>query len=211
MDNRELLLSEERLQMVLEGSELGFWDWNIETGEVKRNDQWARILGYLGIDEFEENVDTWTNSIHPDDRGAAWASINDHKEGRSSSHNIEYRMLNKLGDYVWILDHAKIVQRDENGHPLRMSGTHSDVSDRKRLEQERNTLIESLQNAASEIKTLKGILPICSYCHNILNEKGAWSQMEAYISSHSDAHFSHGICPACYPKIRLQNGLSEKP
>ena len=123
----DLRLSEERLEMVLEGSEPGFWDWNIESGEVIRNDRRAQMLGYSTIKEFDDNTDTWTNSIHPDDREAAWASINDHKDGRTPSHKMEYRMLTKDGGYKWILDNAKVVQRDDNGRPLRMSGTHSDA------------------------------------------------------------------------------------
>lgn len=204
-----LLLGEERLNMVLEGSEQGFWDWNIETGEVKRNERWAQMLGYPTIKDFEDNTDTWTNSIYPDDRDAAWESINSHLEGRTSSHKMEYRMLTKDGGYIWILDHARIVQRDSSGHPLRMSGTHIDITARKQMEQERETLIKSLQEALNEIKTLKGIIPICSYCHNIRDDEGAWSKIDAYISKHSDAEFSHGICPKCLPKARAEAGLEK--
>lgn len=207
MINRELQLSEERLKMVLEGSELGFWDWNIETGEVKRNDRWAQILGYSTIKDFEDNVDSWINSIHPADRDAAWKSIIDHKEGRTSSHKMEYRMLTKDGSYRWILDHAKIVQRDENGRPMRMSGTHSDITDRKTLEKDRDKLIKSLRDALYEIRTLEGIIPICSYCHNIRNDGGAWDKMEAYITANSEAQFSHGICPECLVKEHADLGL----
>lgn len=131
----KLLLSKERLNMVLEGGQHGFWDWNIKTGEVKRNDRWAQMLGYSSIKDFDENTDTWTNSIYPDDRDAAWTSINNHLEGRTDRHELEYRMLTKDGGYKWILDHAKIVQRDDNGNPLRMCGTHSDISERKQVEQ----------------------------------------------------------------------------
>ena len=66
-------------------------------------------------------------------------------------------MLTKDGSYKWILDNAKIVQRDANGCALRMSGTHLDISDRKQMEEERDKLVESLQEALNEIKTLKGI------------------------------------------------------
>jgi len=202
-----LQLSEERLNMVLEGSEQGFWDWNIDTGEVKRNDRWAQMLGYTTIKEFEDNTDTWTNSIYPDDRDAAWASINDHLEGRTNSHKLEYRMLTKDGDYKWILDNAKIVQRDSDGQPLRMSGTHSDITARKKMEDEKETLIKSLQEALNELKVLQGIIPICSYCHKIRDEEGAWEKIEAYISKHTDAEFSHGICPECLPKARSEAGV----
>lgn len=208
--DKDLLLSEERLKMVLEGSEQGFWDWNIVTDEVKRNERWAQMLGYSTIKEFEDNTDTWTNSIYPEDRDAAWTSIKDHLEGRTAAHKIEYRMITKDGSYKWILDHAKIVQRDEEGRPLRMSGTHSDISARKKIEEERDGLIKSLQEALSEIKILKGIIPICSYCHNIRDDEGAWDRVEDYISKHSGAEFSHGVCPECMKKLRVEAGLDSK-
>ena len=190
--------------------EQGFWDWNIKTDEVKRNDRWAQMLGYITIKDFEDNTDTCTNSIHPDYRDAAWKSINDHLEGRTTSHKMEYRMLTKDGGYKWILDHARIVQRDDNGNPLRMSGTHIDISEHKYLEEERENLIISLQETMSEIKLLKGIIPICSYCHSIRDDEGAWDRLESYISKHSEAEFSHGICPKCLPKARLEAGFDEK-
>jgi diguanylate cyclase len=134
MINKELILSEERLKMVLEGSDLGFWDWDIEKDQVIRNDRWAQILGYSTIDEFDNNTDSWTELIHPDDRDAAWKSINDHLKGLTAFHYMEYRMLTKEGGYKWILDQARIVQRDPDGRPLRMSGTHLDITDRKESE-----------------------------------------------------------------------------
>ena len=149
---KELLLSEEQLKAVLEGSQQGFWDWNISTGVVKRNDRWAQILGYSSINEFDDNTDTWTNLIHPDDRDAAWSSINDHVEGRTDCHHLEYRMLTKDGGYKWIFDQARIVKRDENGCPLRMGGTHIDISERKEAEEERNALFKSQQEALNELR-----------------------------------------------------------
>lgn len=143
----ELASSEERLAMVLEGSQQGFWDWNIETGEVQRNEQWAKMLGYDSIKEFEANTDTWTDNIHPDDRDAAWVAINDHLEGRTPAYKIEYRMLTKDGGIVWTLDQAKIVKRDADGRPLRMSGTHTDISDIKKADQEKEGLQQQLQQA----------------------------------------------------------------
>jgi PAS domain S-box-containing protein len=206
----DLLLSEERLKMVLEGSEQGFWDWNIETNEVKRNDRWCQMLGYSTITEFNNNTDTWSDAVHPDDRDAAWKSINDHLEGHTSSHEMEYRMLTKDGGFKWILDRAKVVQRDSNGLPLRMSGTHTDISVRVQLEEERENLIKSLKDALSEIKTLKGIIPMCSYCHNIRDAEGAWDRMEAYLAKYSDAEISHGICPKCYPKVLANSKINKK-
>ena len=126
--------SEESLVRVLEGSQMGYWDWNIETGDVKRNERWAGMLGYT-LREIEFNVKQWTDLHHPDDRAAAWKSIQDHLEGRTDMHQIEYRMRAKDGQYKWILDCAKVVRRDAQGRPLRMSGTHTDISDRKKTEE----------------------------------------------------------------------------
>ncbi len=125
--------SETRLQLVLDGSQLGYWDWNIETGEVIRDDRWAEMLGYT-LEEVEHSVRQWTDLHHPDDRTAACKSINDHLEGRTPAHEIEYRMRTKDGQYKWILDQAKIVSWDALGKPLRMCGTHKDITERKKLQ-----------------------------------------------------------------------------
>lgn len=126
---------EEQLRFVLEGSELGFWDWNIATQSVKRNERWAIMLGYT-YEEIQQTTQQWTDFIYPDDRERAWASIKDVLEGRSLIHKIEYRMLHKEGGYRWILDQAKVMQRDNNGKPIRMCGTHTDITERKNLELE---------------------------------------------------------------------------
>jgi PAS domain S-box-containing protein len=136
---KKLQESQERMALVLEGSNLGYWDWNIETNEVKRNARWAEMLGYT-LPEIEFNVKQWTDLHHPDDRAAVWESIQDHLEGRTEMHRIEYRMLAKDGQYKWILDCAKVVKRDAQGRPLRMSGTHTDVTESRLI---RERLLES--------------------------------------------------------------------
>ena len=129
----KLSISEEQYRFVLEGSELGFWDWNIEKDTVDRNARWAEILGY-SADEIARTTQQWTDFIYPDDRERAWQSINAVLDGRSGLHRLEYRMLHKDGSIRWILDQAKIMKRDASGKPLRMCGTHVDITDRKNLE-----------------------------------------------------------------------------
>jgi PAS domain S-box-containing protein len=75
-----------------------------------------------------------------------------------------------------------------------------DITERNRTGAEREKLIQELQNALKEIKTLRGILPLCSYCKKIRDDKGFWEQVEVYIQKHSQADFSHGICPECLKK-----------
>ena len=126
--------SEQSLQYVLQGSQLGFWDWNLETNEVKRNERWAEMLGYK-LEDIEFTVKHWTDLVHPDDQAQAMKSINDHIEGRTPMHRIEYRMLTKDGHYIWILDQAQAVKWDTEGHVIRMSGTHLDITKRKIAEE----------------------------------------------------------------------------
>ncbi len=76
-----------------------------------------------------------------------------------------------------------------------------DITDRKRVEQEREQLIQDLQSALAQVRTLSGLLPICANCKNIRDDQGYWIQIEAYIRDHSSADFTHGICPGCREKF----------
>lgn len=125
---------EESLQFILQGSRLGAWDWHIDSGKVERNDQWAAMLGYSRQEVDDATANGWLELIHPDDRARAWQSIEDHLAGRAALHEAEYRMRTRDGDYRWILDRARIVHRDADGRPLRMSGTHEDITERKQAQ-----------------------------------------------------------------------------
>lgn len=149
--------SEEQLRLVLEGAEQGFWDWDIALGKVERNQRWAEMLGYT-YQEISQTTQQWTDFIHPDDRERAWQSINDVLEGRSASHKAEYRMLHKDGSIRWILDQASIMQRDEHGVPTRMSGTHTDVTERKLLEAQRSESSQRLKTILDNLFTYVALL-----------------------------------------------------
>ena len=116
-------------------------------------------------------------------------------------------MTTKSGGYRWILDRAKIVTRDDEGRPLRMCGTHTDITERKQSEAEKDRLIAELRASLEMVKTLKGLIPICSYCHKIRDDQGYWNQLEAYLEKHSEAEFSHGMCPTCLARFRDEQGL----
>lgn len=97
--------------------------------------------------------------------------------------------------------------KDEAGDVYLLIPESRDITERKQAEQERAKTIVELQNALAEVKTLRGFLPICSYCKKIRDDKGYWKQIESYIHKHSDVEFSHGICPECtkkyYPELDL--------
>ncbi|MBV1871618.1 MAG: PAS domain-containing protein [Gammaproteobacteria bacterium] len=96
--------------------------------------------------------------------------------------------------------------RDAQNKITGMCGISTDITARKQIETEKERLIKNLEQALAEVKHLEGIIPICSYCHNIRDEQGAWNKLETYISQHSMANFSHGVCPPC-----LDRTLSNSP
>jgi PAS domain S-box-containing protein len=118
----------------------------------------------------------------------------------SRSRTVLLEIKCKDGTTVWT--EVKITTlRDSDGQPVEFIGVTRDITERKRIEAEREKLIRDLQKALSEVKKLKGIFPICASCKKIRDDKGYWRQIEAYIRDHSEAEFSHGICPDCMKKL----------
>lgn len=135
--------SEARLLFALEALDGGVWDWNIETGDVYFTDSWFRMLGYEP-GEVESHVRTWEGALHPDDQPAVMASLNAHFEGRAPYHS-EHRMRAKNGNWIWVIDRGRVVRRDENGKPIRMTGTDVNVTDRRQADDEKRRLETQLQ------------------------------------------------------------------
>ena len=102
-----------------------------------------------------------------------------------------------------------VARYDADGNTIGFQGTIRDITERRRIEEERERLILELQEAISQVKTLSGLLPICASCKKIRDDKGYWNQIESYIKDHSEAEFSHSICPDCakrlYPEFYEEN------
>jgi hypothetical protein len=156
----------------------------------------------------------FTEFTYPDDIEADVALFNELLAGKRNSYNMEKRYFNKKGEIVWGNLAVSIV-RDDKGEPKTIIGMVEDITERKKAETEREKLITDLRNAVTEVKTLSGLLPICSYCKNVRDDKGYWQQVEAYVADHSGAEFTHGICPDCYEKeiaaLREKNEFLENP
>jgi PAS domain S-box-containing protein len=106
----------------------------------------------------------------------------------------------RTGDRVWLLVNAE-PQLNDNGSLRHVICSFADITDRKRAEQEQRRLIHELQEAITNVKTLRGLLPICSSCKKIRDDHGYWNQIETYIKTHSEANFTHGICPECMQRL----------
>lgn len=130
---RELKRNQERLTLAIEGGELGLWDWNVQTGYVHFNDRWANMLGY-SIDEIEPHVNSWEKLLHPEDMEEVERKLEKHLKGNAEIYFTEHRLKTKEGTWKWIADKGKVVERDQQGNPLRVAGTHQDISERKKAE-----------------------------------------------------------------------------
>lgn len=184
----------------LEGNRDGVWDWNAVTNEVFFSRRWKEMLGYAE-GEISNNLSEWDSRVHPDDRDAVYADLGRHMAGEVPFYQNEHRVRCKDGSYKWILDRGKVVSWTAEGKPLRVVGTHSDITLRKEAEIERERLLLALQEANGKIKVLSGLLPICASCKRIRDEEGRWESLETFIEQHSSAAFSHGLCPVCTSRL----------
>jgi len=159
---RALAQTTERLELALEGAELGVWDWNIETGDVAFDERWAGMLGY-GVDELDHRLETWERLVHPDDFERAWNEIEAHFEGETEIYRCDHRLETKSGEYRWIRDIGRVVDRDAEGEPLRAAGVHQDITERK----ERQRELESQRDELATLAQVHGLI------HDVIGALGS--------------------------------------
>jgi diguanylate cyclase (GGDEF)-like protein/PAS domain S-box-containing protein len=143
---QELERIEERYELALHASQAGLWDWNIRTGEMYTSpDQWE-LLDYRaeGADPTKPH-----RFIHPDDREQVLAVLNEHLSGKTEEYRIEYRVQEKNGEWTWFLDRGRVVERDENNMPVRMTGTHQNITLQKRQDQAIALVQQQLHDAVN--------------------------------------------------------------
>lgn len=129
----ELRFSNERLDLALKGTTDGIWDWDIVTGKVYFSPRWKEMIGY-GPAEIGDTIKEWESRLHPDDRDRAVAAVDEYFSGKRAAFEIEHRLRHKDGSYRWILSRGVAV-RDAAGKPVRMAGSHVDLTERRQAEQ----------------------------------------------------------------------------
>ncbi|SOD99898.1 response regulator [Caenispirillum bisanense] len=138
--------SERRLKIALDASGIGLWDWNPKTDVAYFSSQWLAMLGYRR-GEVEECGATWGRLLHPDDASRVRATMRGHIAGEIASYEVEFRMRHKAGHWVWILSAGKLVERDAEGRPTRITGIHMDIGERKRFMDELSAAKEEAERA----------------------------------------------------------------
>lgn len=141
--------NKERLELAILTTESGLWDWKIQTGEIIFNDRWANMLGY-SPNELDNDIVTWENLLHPDDKPRVLKCLNSHIDGKAPNYMDEHRLLTKNGGWIWVLDTGKIVAWDKNGNPLRAIGYKIDITNRKQMEKEIMLLNLELEKRVEE-------------------------------------------------------------
>ncbi|ENJ7184441.1 sensor domain-containing diguanylate cyclase [Vibrio fluvialis] len=131
---------EEKLNAALDGTGLCLWEQHVPTGRLRIfNMEWGKMLGFQP-NELEANLDTWKSKLHPDDYDLAVGAFEDHLHGRADTYQVVHRMLHKDGSHSWVSDRGRIVEYAADGSPLRIMGTHIDITNEKRYEQELSRL-----------------------------------------------------------------------
>jgi PAS domain S-box-containing protein len=152
----ELLRSRERFELAVRGSQVGLWDWDLRTNEIYYSPRWKSILGYADH-EIADGFEEWEQRLHPDERAQVLAANFAHIEGTTPTYEYEYRLRHKDGSYRWILARG-VALRDASGKAYRMAGSHVDITERKRAEEERDRLLVREREARAEAEVAVRIL-----------------------------------------------------
>ena len=129
----ELRQEQRRLSGIIAAADDGTWEWNVLTGETRYNERWAQIVGYTLEELAPVGRRAWVDLVHPEDFQRSEAALQRHCSGETDRYDCECRMRHKNGDWVWVLDRGRVVEWSPDRRPLRMFGTHTDITARKRM------------------------------------------------------------------------------
>jgi PAS domain S-box-containing protein len=151
----QLQESETRFRLALDAASDGLWDRNLMTDQVHYGANWYKLLGYTEEDAQQGTI-TWESLLHPEDAEKAKSAVQDYIGGRIRNLRQEFRLRNKKGEWQWVLSKGKIVEWDENGRPIRVIGTHTDITARKTMElelkQQQEKLEEKVRQRTAELE-----------------------------------------------------------
>jgi PAS domain S-box-containing protein len=148
---RELRELSERFRLAVEGADVGVWDWDIRTDEVRFDERWAGMLGY-DQSEIAFELSEWEKRVHPDDLSEVWTELEAHFAGETEYYQCDHRMETKSGDWKWIRDRGRVVERNDEGEPVRAVGIHIDVTEGKERERDLvryRRLVDELPNTVA--------------------------------------------------------------
>jgi diguanylate cyclase (GGDEF)-like protein/PAS domain S-box-containing protein len=162
----------QRLELVLQGGDLGYWDWHIPSDQVVVNERLMGIMG-LAMNEIPLTIESWRDRVHPDDAPTVQTLFTEHLAGHTPFFRCEIRMQHKLGHWVWVQNMGQIVERDAKGRPIRMVGTHLDITARREA-------LEKLRLAASVFDHALEAIMIASPQGVLIDVNESFSRITGY-------------------------------
>lgn len=193
-------LSKNEYQALVEQAPILIWRARTDSLCDYFNERWLAFRGRTMEEEFGNG---WAEGVHPDDFERCLKIYLDNFNARNIF-EMDYRLMRHDGVYRWIFDRG-VPFFSEGGEFAGYIGSCIDITEKVEAQEE----LKAAQQA--EIKSLQGLLPICMGCKKIKDDEGYWNQLETYISKHSQAEFSHGLCPACavemYGDLAIQAGI----
>lgn len=193
-DDQLLQESEEKYRTLVEGAHEGLTI--IQDRQIVFANQRAADL--IGIPHSDLLGRSFVEFIWPDDRQSVMENYEKRMRGGKMADRFDVRIVGPDDTPLWLAVSAQPIRW--RGRPASLD-LITDITRRKQLEEERERIIGELQRALSQVKTLSGLLPICASCKKIRDDQGYWNQIETYIKNHSQATFTHGICPECMKKM----------
>ena len=166
------------------------------------NPAWESTLGFTRDELMSRR---FIEFVHPDDRERTLGKNGEVRSG-GQTRLFENRYLCRDGSYRWLLWNS----RPDFDQQV-IYGVARDVTSLKQAAEERERLVTQLQTALAELRTLREFLPICSYCKSIRDDEDYWHSLEAYISTHTNTQFSHGVCPSCFENVMKKQFPGQDP
>lgn len=163
--------SRKRLEYAFIGSGEGLWDWNLNSGEVHHNKHWCELLG-LNLKEQSHSIELFSTRLYPDDKPLVMSRIQDCLDGYGP-YISEHRLLHEDGHYLWVQDHGDIVERGEDGKPLRMAGSFRAIDELKEARLDLETMVAKLRDSETHYRSLVEFAPDAII---VINERGIIEQ-----------------------------------
>jgi diguanylate cyclase (GGDEF)-like protein/PAS domain S-box-containing protein len=176
----ELHKSQERLSLIIKGTNDGLWDYSLETGEIYFSPRWKEMLGF-SEEEFSNSFTAWQDHIHTRDLGNILLAWTDCMNGITESFQVEYRMQTKDSRWIWI-ECRGLAQLDENTKPTRLAGSHTDITARKNTEQ---ALFEAKEHAEVTLQSIgDAVITLdkdsqVNYLNTVAEQLSGWTSSEA--------------------------------
>jgi PAS domain S-box-containing protein len=174
----------EKLGLVLEGTRVGTWDWKIPDGQVEFNERWAEIVGYELRELEPTDIGTWTRLCHPDDLVRSGALLEKVFSREAEYYDCECRMLHRNGSWIWVWDRGKVTEWSPDGKPLRMLGTHTDITEKRQMIEIKSRLVSMASHEfRTPLATIRLAADLLASRRDQLGESGIQRAVETILST----------------------------